>query len=74
MQIHGTETVSSVIEMITCFEKISIKKLDYKIVEKREGYITEAYSNSDKQVPFWLEHRFESGSSYGKGLKMGTKN
>jgi len=42
MQILGTRTGSPVLKVITCFEKISVKKLDYKIVENREGYITEA--------------------------------
>lgn len=44
----GTGTGSSVLEVITAFEKVSGKKLPYKIVERREGDITSAYANTDK--------------------------
>lgn len=44
----GTGTGSSVLEVITSFEKVSGKKLAYKIVDKREGDITEAYANTNK--------------------------
>jgi UDP-glucose 4-epimerase len=44
----GTGTGSSVLEVITSFEKVSGKKLAYKIVERREGDVTEAYANTDK--------------------------
>jgi UDP-glucose 4-epimerase len=44
----GTGTGSSVLEVITAFEKVSDKKLPYKIVPRREGDITEAYANTDK--------------------------
>lgn len=44
----GTGTGSSVLEVITSFEKVSGKKLAYKIVDKREGDVTEAYANTDK--------------------------
>ena len=44
----GTGTGSSVLEVITTFEKVSGKKLPYKIVERREGDITSAYANTDK--------------------------
>ena len=44
----GTGTGSSVLEVITTFEKVSGKKLPYKIVGRREGDITSAYANTDK--------------------------
>ena len=44
----GTGTGSSVLEVITSFEKVSDKKLPYKIVARREGDITEAYANTAK--------------------------
>lgn len=44
----GTGTGSSVLEVIHSFEKVSGKKLPYKIVPRREGDITEAYANTDK--------------------------
>ena len=44
----GTGTGSSVLEVIHAFEKVSCKKLPYKIVDRREGDITSAYANTDK--------------------------
>ena len=44
----GTGTGSSVLEVITAFEKVSGKKLPFKIVARREGDITSAYANTDK--------------------------
>lgn len=44
----GTGTGSSVLEVIYSFEKVSNKKLPYKIMDRREGDITEAYANTDK--------------------------
>ena len=44
----GTGTGSSVLEVITAFEKISNKKLPYKIVDRREGDVISAYANTDK--------------------------
>ncbi|NHN26385.1 UDP-glucose 4-epimerase GalE [Flavobacterium jejuense] len=44
----GTGTGSSVLEVITAFEKVSNQKLNYKIVGRREGDITSAYANTDK--------------------------
>jgi UDP-glucose 4-epimerase len=44
----GTGTGSSVLEVIQAFEKVSCKKLPYKIVGRREGDITSAYANTDK--------------------------
>ena len=44
----GTGTGSTVLEVINTFEKVSNQKLNYKIVGRREGDITEAYANTDK--------------------------
>ena len=44
----GTGTGSSVLEVITTFEKVSNQKLPYKIVARREGDVTSAYANTDK--------------------------
>lgn len=44
----GTGTGSSVLEVIKAFEKVSGKKLPYKIVDRREGDVITAYANTDK--------------------------
>ena len=44
----GTGTGSSVLEVIETFEKVSGKKLPYKIVGRREGDITAAYADTKK--------------------------
>ena len=44
----GTVTGSSVLEVIHAFEKVSDQKLNYQIVGRREGDITEAYANTEK--------------------------
>ena len=44
----GTGKGSSVLEVIQSFEKVSGQKLNYKIVGRREGDITEAYAKTDK--------------------------
>jgi UDP-glucose 4-epimerase len=44
----GTGKGSSVLEVITAFEKVSEKKLPYKIVGRREGDVISAYANTDK--------------------------
>ncbi len=44
----GTGTGSTVLEVIHAFEKVSGKKLPYKVVGRREGDITSAYANTDK--------------------------
>jgi UDP-glucose 4-epimerase len=44
----GTGTGSSVLEVIQAFEKVSEKKLPYKVVDRREGDVTEAYANTTK--------------------------
>ena len=42
----GTGTGSSVLEVIQAFEKVSKIKLNYKIVDRREGDITSAYADT----------------------------
>jgi len=42
----GTGEGSSVLEVIKAFEKVSGKKLNYKIVGRREGDITSAYADT----------------------------
>lgn len=44
----GTGTGSSVLEVITAFEKVTGQKLPYKIVGRREGDVISAYANTDK--------------------------
>ena len=44
----GTGTGSSVLQVITAFEKVSGQKLPYKIVDRREGDVISAYANTDK--------------------------
>lgn len=44
----GTGKGSSVLEVIQSFEKVSGKKLNYKIVDRRPGDITEAYADTTK--------------------------
>jgi UDP-glucose 4-epimerase len=44
----GTGKGSSVLEVITAFETITEKKLNYKIVDKREGDVVQAYANTAK--------------------------
>ncbi len=44
----GTGKGSSVLEVINSFEKVSGKKLNYKIVERRAGDITAAYADTHK--------------------------
>ena len=51
----GTGQGNSVLDVIKTFEKISGKKLDYKIVGRREGDITSAYADTKKanQILGW---------------------
>ncbi|OIQ22575.1 MAG: UDP-glucose 4-epimerase GalE [Flavobacterium sp. MedPE-SWcel] len=44
----GTGKGNSVLEVINAFEKVSGQKLNYKIVGRREGDITEAYADTTK--------------------------
>jgi UDP-glucose 4-epimerase len=72
----GTGTGSSVLEVITTFEKVSGNKLPYKIVDRREGDITSAYANTDKanNVLGWkaqstLEQALESAWKWEKKIR-----
>ncbi|VAW10688.1 UDP-glucose 4-epimerase [hydrothermal vent metagenome] len=51
----GTGKGSSVLEVIQSFEKVSGKKLNYKIVDRRAGDITSAYADTTKanQILGW---------------------
>ena len=51
----GTGKGSSVLEAIQSFERVSGKKLNYKIVDRRQGDITSAYADTSKanQVLGW---------------------
>lgn len=44
----GTGTGSTVLEAIQSFERVSGKKLNYKIVDRRPGDITSAYASTEK--------------------------
>jgi len=44
----GTGQGSSVLEVIKSFERVSNQKLNYKIVDKREGDVVAAYANTTK--------------------------
>lgn len=44
----GTGKGSSVLEVITAFEKVTNQKLPYKIVGRREGDVVEAYADTKK--------------------------
>ena len=44
----GTGKGSSVLEVVNAFERVSGKKLNYKIVGRREGDIISAYADTDK--------------------------
>lgn len=44
----GTGTGSTVLEVIKAFEKVSGKKLNYKIVPRRSGDVTAAYADTTK--------------------------
>lgn len=44
----GTGTGSSVLQVIHSFEKVSGKKLPYKLVDRREGDVVEAYADTKK--------------------------
>ena len=44
----GTGTGSSVLEVINSFERVTAQKLPYKIVPRRAGDITSAYSDTEK--------------------------
>jgi UDP-glucose 4-epimerase len=63
----GTGTGSSVLEAIHSFEKVSGRKLNYKIVDRRPGDITSAYADTTKAntVLGWkAEYTLEQAMNY----------
>ncbi|TDT46819.1 UDP-glucose 4-epimerase [Maribacter spongiicola] len=63
----GTGTGSSVLEAIKSFEKVSGRKLNYKIVDRRPGDITTAYADTTKanKVLGWkAEYTLEQAMNY----------
>ena len=44
----GTGTGSTVLEVIKSFEKVSGQKLAYKVVDRREGDVVEAFADTEK--------------------------
>lgn len=63
----GTGTGSSVLEVITAFEKVSGQKVPYKIVPRRSGDVISAFANTDKannvlgwKAQFTLEDALDS--------------
>ena len=63
----GTGTGSSVLEAIHSFEKVSGRKLNYKIVDRRAGDITSAYADTTKAntVLGWkAEYTLEEAMNY----------
>ena len=63
----GTGTGSSVLEAIKSFEKVSGRKLNYKIVDRRPGDITTAYADTTKanKVLGWkAEYTLEEAMNY----------
>ncbi|MDO6471459.1 UDP-glucose 4-epimerase GalE [Maribacter sp. 1_MG-2023] len=63
----GTGTGSSVLEAIKSFEKVSGRKLNYKIVDRRPGDITSAYADTTKanKVLGWkAEYTLEEAMNY----------
>jgi UDP-glucose 4-epimerase len=72
----GTGKGSSVLEVITAFEKVSGQKLPYKIVGRREGDVISAYANTDKankvlgwEAAFSLEDALASAWKWEKKVR-----
>ena len=72
----GTGKGSSVLEIVQSFEKVSSKKLNYKIVERREGDVTAAYADTTlaKNELNWnsektIEEAIESAWKWQQSLK-----
>jgi len=72
----GTGTGSSVLEVIHSFEKVSGKKLPYKLVDRREGDVVEAYADTKKanEVLGWkseltLDQAMESAWKWEKKIR-----
>lgn len=72
----GTGTGSTVLQVIQAFEKVSGQKLPYKIVNRREGDVVEAFANTDRahQILGWnakfsLEEALESAWNWEKKIR-----
>jgi len=66
----GTGKGSSVMEVIEAFEKISGKKLHYRIVGRRDGDIVSAYADTDKA---YKELHWQSENSLEEALASAWK-
>ena len=73
----GTGTGNSVLQVIKSFEKISGKKLEYEIVGRREGDVTEAFANTSlaNDVLGWksaysLDEALESAWRWEQKIRM----
>ena len=73
----GTGTGSSVLEVIQAFEKVSGKKLPYKIVNRRDGDVVSAYANTDKannilgwKAKYSLEESLENAWKWEQKIRM----
>ncbi|RAJ14653.1 UDP-glucose 4-epimerase GalE [Olleya aquimaris] len=71
----GTGTGSSVLEVIKAFEKVTNKKLNYKIVNRRPGDVISAYADTTKankelgwKAQYSLEEAIESAWKWQKSL------
>jgi UDP-glucose 4-epimerase len=72
----GTGKGSSVLEVISAFEKVTGQKLAYKIVGRRDGDVVEVYANTDKanRVLGWkalltLEEALDSAWKWEKKIR-----
>lgn len=72
----GTGTGSSVLEVIKSFERVSGKKLNYKIVDRREGDIVSAYADTTKanevlgwKAQFTLDEAMKSAWDWEKKVR-----
>lgn len=73
----GTGVGSSVLEVITSFEKVSGKPFPYKIVDRREGDVTQAYASTQKanEVLGWktkssLDEAMESAWKWEQKIRL----
>lgn len=72
----GTGTGSTVLQVIQAFEKVSGQKLPYKIVNRREGDVVEAFANTDRahqilgwKAKFSLEEALASAWNWEKKIR-----
>jgi len=72
----GTGTGSTVLQVIQAFEKVSGQKLPYKIVDRREGDVIEAFANTDRanhvlgwKAKFTLEDALENAWKWEKKIR-----